>query len=246
MIILHGEDAIEKLPLDGNGSDIVKGALVTPGVTAGQDLSTYIVSGAAGDDVIGILLSIHDFSVVGDSTPEDGLAYVRGEIAYVNPNTILAAEYANTASDDIDVASYNNSTGVVTITSLENNIDGSWLFVRAGSGIGQLGYLKASASGNATFKSVLTTDLSSSSKVLKILRNGHRPLFLNTDRDKLSSQAAAGTFKARIIKSQFRATSSEGWEDLDPTKHHDLQLDSQQAGFRSLIVLENGFFAPND
>ena len=244
MRIVQGPSFTEDFSLDGGGSDIVDGALVELGQTVTSNKGHVIISSAAGADAIGVKLGIHDFSADADSTPEDGLINVIGKIEYALPGCIIAAEYADAADDDVAVAS--STSTVVTITSLEDDIDYGWLFCRAGTGVGQLGYLVASASGNCTLKNALTTQLDSTSLVIKILPVGHRLLFMNPERDLLASQAAVGTFAARIVLNQVRYKGSKGWETLNPVTDHDRQLDGLGATFRSLFTLANSHFTPID
>ena len=242
MRIIEGPSSIEKLPLDGNGADIVDGAYITPGITAGQDLSVFVKAAADGAQGYGCLLGLHDFSEVGDSTPEDGLVHVFGEVETAKPGAIIQAEYSQATADLITVTSY--AAPVITVTNLEDNIDGSWVYVVEGTGLGQLGYLDASAAGNATLKSAFTTALDNTSKFVKILRPGHALLAMTTNRDELKSQAAAGTFTAKVLYSEIRFAGSQGWERLDPTKHHNLQgLTSKQFKVRSRFAPLNTFFS---
>lgn len=244
MKIIQGPSRLIKLPIDGGGADINDGALIGPGTTAGTNLGVFVKAAASGADAIGVLEGLHDFSVVGDSAPEDVVSHVLQFVNLALPGSIIAAEYDDTDSITADGGS---SGTTLTITSLEDNIDSSWIYVVSGNAAGQLHYVDASAAGSCTLGSTPATAIGTSDEVIKILRPGHGLLKMNTAGDKLGSDAAAGTFVARVIKSQVRYAGSAGWEDLNPTKHDGLTgLNGKQPKFRSLIVLANSFFTPID
>ena len=246
MRIISGPSAIMKFPITGEGTNVVDGALITRGITAGTDLGVAIVSGAAGLNAVGCLLGLYTSTSAIDADPEAGTLYPQVEVEVALPGAQIAAEYALDAANDIDVASATST--VITITSLEDNIDSSWIYVSAGTGAGQLNYLVASAAGNCTIKNATgLTTLDSTSKVIKILRLFHALLYMVTDRSKLSSQAAVGTFAARVLRNQIKYAGSQGWEDLDPTKHHGLTgLQNKNVAFRSIFVLGLSFLTPID
>lgn len=241
-IIRNSPSRIRFVPIDGNGSDINEGAVVMPGVTDDQDRSVFIVASGAGADALGVLASIHDFSVTGDSTPELGDADILVGVHEFEPGCEVAALMADDADNDVDVASA--TTTVITITSVEDDIDGAWVYVRAGTGIGQLGYCTASASGTLTLKSALTTTLDSTSKLLIMRPAAWQLVEINTAADKIKSTAAAGSLPWRVIENQYRFQGSETWERLNPTKHHNKQLNGLAPQFRQILSPTDTFKNP--
>lgn len=242
MIIVSPSRGLLKLPIDGVGSDIQAGAVLSPGTvttdSTAKTLGTFGLSVATGADAIGILVPLQDFSVVGDTDTYSGSAHVLKEVDPFYPGCLVAAEYDQT--DTMAVASYSAPT--ITVTSLEDDIDGSWVYVVSGTGAGQLGFLVTSASGSAALKSAFTTALDNTSVLIKILRVGHGLLKMNATCDKLGTDAAAGTFTARVIKNQMKYAGQEGWIDMDPGLHHNLQLSGLSPVFRSIITPINTFF----
>lgn len=225
------------LPVDGAGVDVEKGALMTFGVTAATDMGVYIVSGAAGADVVGLLGNLHDFSDTGDSTPEVATkSYVTHEIELFCGVPILAVEYDLT--DVIDATG--GSANTITATSLEDNIDGGWIYIVSGTGIGQLAHINSAASGTATLATIDTAPVSADT-FIKILAPNIQAVKLNTARTKIGSDAAAGSWTVHILKNQFTHRGVTGrWIDLDPLLHHNLQgLDSRDVKFRSLVIPRN-------
>lgn len=235
---------LTRIPIDGQGADIVEGAVVVPGVTAGTNLSVAILAGSAAADAIGLMAHLHDFSVVGDSAQENGAAaYVYGQVAAFEPGCEVAAEVSNHADDDVDVASATST--VITITSLEDNIDGSWFYVRAGTGIGQLQYVDASASGNFT-TDTMTTTLDSTSKVIIMRRQFHQLVELTADRAKIASTAAAGSCPWRVLRNEFKFDGQELWTELEPDKHNGLELNGKNPVFRQILSPANTLLNPLD
>ena len=242
-IIRNRPSRVQYLPIDGNGSDIREGAVIMPGVTDDQDRSVFIKATSAAADAFGLLATLHDFSVVADSKPEDGLAYVLQPVVPFLPGCEVAAEMADDADNDVDVASATST--VITVTSSEDDIDGGWIFVRAGTGEGQLGYLTASAAGTMTIKSAFTTDLTSSSKLIIMRPVAWQLVELDSNADKIKSTAAAGALKWRVLENQIRYPG-ELWTRLDPTKHHNLQFGTSHPKLRQILVPADTFHNPLD
>lgn len=239
MKIIRGPSVIEKFAIDAASTAIVAGALMTYGVTDETDRSTAIISGAAGAGAIGILLS--SFAIADNSTPEDGLVYTEREIEMLMPGCQVAAELSLDAADDIAVTSFTGST--VTITSLEDDIDGGWLYTTVGPNIGHLGYIKTSSSGSCVYKTAPTTAPTSSSSVVKIHVFGHTLLLLTADRSKLATAAAVGTFRGNVLHSEIKYKGHD-WERLNPTKHDNLTgLDVLGVQFRTIFVPIDNYFA---
>lgn len=233
-IIRNRPSRLQSLPIDGNGSDIQPGAVLMPGVTADNNLSVAILATGAAADSIGLLAELHDFSISGDSKPDVGDVHVLRGIEPFLPGCEVAALMADDADNDVDVASATST--VLTITSVEDNIDGSWVYVRAGTGAGLLLYCDASASGTLTLKVASTTTLDNTSKLVILRRLFHKKVELDSTGTKIKSTAAAGSLPWRVIGNQFRKAGQEIWVDLDPSKHHNLNLSGQSPVFRQILV----------
>jgi len=231
MYIASGRDPVLiKVPLYGAAADIADGALIMPGTTAGTDLGLFIVATntAAGADALGVLQGIHDYSVVGDSAVA-GTSWVLGEVELCDQYSPIWIEYDQT--DTMAVAS--NSSTTLTITSLEDNIDTSWIF-NTTSGVKQLSFLVASASGSATQKTAM--GWTAADTCIKILRLGHQVAKLNTAGTKIGTDAAAGSWTVVVLENWFKA---DGYPltMLDPTKHDNLTLTN--ARFFAKILARN-------
>jgi hypothetical protein len=109
------------------------------------------------------------------------------------------------------------TTTTITLTSLEDNIDGSFLYVQGGTGAGQTNYLTAAASGSATLKAAFATSLDTTSTLIKILRRFHQKAGLNADGTMLGSYDAVGVHNVVVLDSFIERNGD--LVQLDPTKH---------------------------
>ena len=205
------------VPIYGAAADLPVGTMIKVGVTADTDLGACIKASGSSDipGVFGVLEETLDYSSDGE-TLQNGTSFVRKKVGLAFNNPIFELEFSQATADSM-VASSSSTT--VTVGSLEDNIDTSWVYVTAGTGRGQLQYLTAAASGSATMKAALGTTLDgSTSRIIKILRRFHQLVSLTSDGTKLSSQAAVGAVNARILDIRM-IRSSEKDEILDPTVH---------------------------
>jgi len=206
------------IPIYAAAVDIPNGAMLRVGATPGTDNGAAIAVSTGTSDapgVLGVLEETLDYSVDGE-TLIDGTSFVRKKVGLAFNNPIFELEFSLATADSI-VATSSGTT--LTIGSLEDNIDASFIYVTAGAGRGQLQYLTASAAGSATLKAAFGTTLDgSTSRVIKILRRFHQLLSLTSDGTKLSSQAAVGALNARILDIRM-IRASEKDECLDPVNH---------------------------
>lgn len=241
IIISSPKTPLINVALDGNTTDIVEGAVVIKGVTDEQDRGCGIVGSGACVDAFGILQELHDadHATEGDTTMEDGLIYTTKKVYPFLPGCIVAAEYDQSTAVTVD--SNVNSTSI-TAGSLEDDIDGGWIYMVSGTGIGQLFYITASTGGDATIKSASSTTCAQNDTFIKILTPFHPKQEVNTAADKLKSQAAAGTLLWVVLKNQYKLRGEEGWIDLDPTVHHNLL----GGGLNSKGIVFQALLAPRD
>lgn len=200
-------------PVKHGGTTIVDGALLMAGVTAETDLGVLILATSAGADCIGLLQG-QLASTVSD-TLVAGTVWNQRLIHPVTPMRVVKCQYDT--SDTAAVAS--TSTTTVTITSLEDNIDTSYLYGVSGTGIGTLAFVATSASGSCVTKTATGWD--STTTVIKILRLFHQLAKLNTTSDKIGTDAAAGSYTCLVLQNTI-TYGGQGLEPLDPTKHDNL------------------------
>lgn len=228
MINASGRDpVIVKVPLLATVS-LNQGALIMLGATADTDLGTAILAVTAGTDAIGTLRGKYTYSAT-NTTNLTGTQWVEVELELCDQYDLVEAEYDQ--ADTMAVASTSGTT--VTVTSLEDNIDGSWLYAVSGTGAGKLAFLTASASGSATSKTATAWD--STTVLIKILRFGHPLVKLNAASDKIGTDAAAGSWTVCIIENWVEYNGKK--ERLDPTKHDNVTFTNPR--FYSRLFVRN-------
>ena len=202
-----------------DATSLAFGEALMLGTTAETDdgaaITAYSNSSAEAVDFVGICM---------ETLTPTALLSAGGQRGKINmsPLAIYLIEYDLTTT--MAVASYAAPT--VTITSVENNWDSGWVYVVAGTGLGQLGYVDTVGSGVFSVDSNFATAVDSTSTMIKILPPGHLLTALNTTALKLKSQAAAGSgVSIRIISNYFK-DDGHLLTELDPDTH--------QAGFAGL------------
>jgi len=110
-----------------------------------------------------------------------------------NPHALYMAAY-----DQADAVSHTHAESgtAITITSIEDNIDGGWIYTTDGTDSsatyeGELRYITADDGTDLTVDSTLTVD--TSSDFIKLLPIGHRLVGLNAEATGLTSTAAASS-----------------------------------------------------
>lgn len=247
-------------PVSGAGANIPLGTPMMKGATGGTNFGVLIpITATSNTRAIGLLTKQHNFAASGDATTatlvswfaQNGslasgkTAFPSQEIALFGNNPIMRVEYSLTST--MAVASYSN--GTITITSYEANRDSGFVYVNAGTGIGQLGFIASSSSGSCVLTSALTTALDSTSKLTQIL-----PMFYDTPVWKintatvpttLDSTAAAGTGRA-VNLGNFLQKGDGIAQQIDPLTYHNSQGLSaiSQLVFWSYMALVDSAFYP--
>ena len=254
-------------PVSGAGSNIPVGTIMQAGATAGTNYSIAIpavttvgaTAGGGTGNPIGMLVEPHNYSASGDALtqtlnswwPNGKLAsgktqFPSRSIELLNVGVIFRMDYALSSATQVSVASATST--VITITSTEANLDGGWSYVVAGTGIGQLAFIKSSTTGAWTITANNTT-LDSTSKLIKILPIFHYlPTFLvntTTVPTLLDSLAAIGTARA-VQLGQYMVRPDGCPVRLDPGVHDGLSGLSALANitFYSHMQMQNTIWQP--
>lgn len=197
-------------------ADIQNGALLMPGVTAATDLGTLILATSAAADAVGVMAGLFDYSVKGTSVV-DGSGWVTAPVKPVFDCPVIEAQYD--LSDTMALAG-DETTKTITITSLEDNIDTSWLYCVAGTGAGQLRFVATSASGSCDISEAGSPEWDTGDTCVKILRLFHQLAKLNSTSTKIGTDAAAGAWTCVVIQNYIER---QGYRQvLNPTKHEAL------------------------
>ena len=235
MLTQKPETLEKEYPVYSASADIDKGALVSLGVTMGTDNGLVILSPADATGNIGIMGEDYDYSVEGSSVL--GTSDVMKTIL-INPLALIEAEYNQAGV----AATQNDTTTTITLTNLENNIDGAYLFAVDGNSQGNIRSLTASASGSCTILAKFTNDIASGDKFVKVLPTNHRLVVLTADRTQLSNTAAVGTAKMRVVGNTVVAPGIVGKAILRAGTHGQLDLGTGTISlYANLIALDNIF-----
>ena len=230
---------IIQLPVFGAAANILEGAAVVAGPTAGTDDGFVIVptsATAALADVVGVAAEQDTNTVTGADSNTTGTNYTLKKII-VNPDALYLFEYSQATADTLLVTS--TSTTTVTITSLEANLGRGYLYATAGTGAGRLTHINTSASGSCVTKEATGWD--ATTRVVKILPRFRKAAIFNSTFDKLATQAAVGGTGFRIFGNIIESDTI-GSQELDPTKHSGLTgLNSVNVKFFAIVKF-NAYF----
>jgi len=208
---------IVNLPIYGAAADVQQGAFLKAGATpATMNGALVLAAGnAAAPELMGRLAQKLVYATDGE-TLVAGTSFVTKPVILAHPFRIHRVEFDLTAASAI-VCTQAVSTTTMTVTSLEDDIDASFLYVVSGLGAGQTNYLTASASGACTLKAAFGTSLDTTSYFIKILRRFHTLISLSADGTKIASQVAVGTIKCVIMELWIQRGGNI--TQLNPTKH---------------------------
>lgn len=224
---------MKKYPLYSATTAIVEGAVIMKGATAGTNQGFGIIGAPAYPGVLGVTAEPDTNTSAGGDSKQDGTAYTRYKLI-VNPDAVYMCECTDPTTTNIAVASTSGTT--VTITSLEDDIDGGWLF---GSDY-QLQWIATAAAGSCTTKT--STGWTSSTKVTRLLPLFKILLDLNTASTKLLPAAAIGTGKV-IVSENYIEVQGAKREVLNPLKHSGVTYTSF-AKLYSDIIFQNHALEP--
>lgn len=208
-----------KWPVKRSSTQISYGGLLMPGVTAETDLGVLIQAASAAAGLAGRLKGLSfggvqykHYSTAVTDTLVDGTVWQLCDVELPMPCYIDTIEYDQT--DTMAVAS--TSTTTVTVTSLEDNIDTSWLYGVSGTAAGLLTFVQTSASGSCVTKTSSGWD--STTTLIKILRLFHKlgKIALVAGKpDMLGTDAAAGSWTIRVMQNKMKTNGT--WSYLNPT-----------------------------
>lgn len=228
MIAASGRDpVIIKVPILATAS-INQGAVLMPGVTADTNLGLAILGTGAIADAIGLLRAPYTYSATNTSNI-GGTQYVFVEAELLDQYQPIEVEYDQT--DTLAVASTSGTT--VTITSLDADIDGTWLYAVSGTGAGELAYCVSTASGSAVTKTATGWD--STTTCIKIMKLFHQLAKINATADMIGTDAADGSWTVAILENWVEYNGKK--EQLDPTKHDNVTFTNPK--FYSKLLVRN-------
>ncbi len=259
---LTGAEMIIKDEPVYDASEIVRGELLMLGTTDpgdGNDEGVSLVTAYdstpadSAENAVGIALEDKDTddspSIASDYSTSTGPCYAK---VIINPFAVYQAEHSLAAADDQAITS--TSTTTVTIDTLSDEIDGSWVyFPLLQSGVkGSLRFLDESAAGSATMDSALDEDGDSNDTAVIITPPNRYANNLTADATKISSgncQAINGATNIRVVQTYI--DRDRGIEVMRPAIHRGIDgLDDIKGGsgpkFYYDIVLKNHLFGAQE
>lgn len=242
-ICMDYPEGLMKLPIY-DASALVKGQGLKWGATADNTGNKALVDvDAEADDIFAILQETPASVVTNYQTPVIYQATVR---ILGNPS-LLKAYYDLTTSTDLDVAS--STSTVVTVSAVDDNMDGSWIYINSGTGAGQLRYIKAADTTTMTVNTAFTTTPDSTSDYILIrpvgLQAASAGVQLNATFDKiLAADNESATSSILVLKNFVQGPM--GIKELDITANSDLECDglnSRGVRFFSICMITDGIYA---
>ena len=165
--------------------------------------------------------------------------------AIINPFAVYLTEYSQAAADDEAVVGAGAAASTtVTITSLEDDIDGGWLYFTHLSGVqankGQLRYLAASAAGSATTLTAATC--TTAETYIKILPSNHELVDLDSSARYITTDAAASPVISLKVVQNYINPNGGAMEVLRPKLHDSsVQWDSNTKFYADLVLLNSAY-----
>ena len=144
-----------------DASAIIKGQALTDGTTTRG--AVLIDALATGVDFVGVSAEAKTCSTTALTTGTLVFAKV-----ILNPDSVYLAQYDPGTTPDMDITS--STTTVVTVATMDDDLDGSWLYINSGKGVGQLAFIGAADATTLTLDTTtaFTTALDSTSDALLI------------------------------------------------------------------------------
>lgn len=224
---------------DATAGGFAKGqGLIWGGGADGAGSYTCLVDSAAVPiDIFAVIVNDPSVNATNFQTPDIDKAKVQ----MVNIVPVWKAMWDMTAtSGAIDVSS--SSTTQLTHGSGDDDLDGCWVYICAGTGIGQLRYCKEAAATTKDPNTAFSTAPDSTSDFL-LIRGQGRPTGgqdLTATLDKLRSQVSS-TGQILILKNWIQGPT--GNDELDYDKHEIDGLNSRGVSFFSHICFMDTYFA---
>lgn len=239
-LIAEGANPVVRdCPLDDSG-EVIKGEPLTHGATtAGAHLITASVSSAA--NIVGVC---HE--TITPTSTDLATGTINFAKVIINPDSIWLAQWDDDESADIDVVS---STDTATTTgSNDDDLEGSWIYINSGTGVGQLAFIGEATTTVMTLDTTTawTTTPDSASDCLIIRKPWLHAggVDLSAGGDELDS-ALTATAEILILENYIGSTK-RAFAPLRPRQHHMLEgLNNDNVKFFSdIFFMDNIFFGP--
>ena len=230
-----------KLPIYDGSSVITKGQSLIWGQDASGTgtLNALVDSSAVPIDIFAIAAEGLTTTVTNYQTPLIKKAIVQ----LVNIVPVWKIYFDVAAGNDISVTS--STSTVVTHSSGDDNLDGAWIYINSGTGVGQLRYCKAAAATTKTVNTAFTTIPDSTSDYILIRGQGRPTGGVDLDSTfSLIKSTVSQTGQLLILKNYVQGPM--GTQELDVTANPGLEVDglnSRGVRFYSDVIFMDTFFS---
>jgi len=240
-ICMDYQEGIMKLPVYGT---LYKGQALKWGTDAAAEANRALVTvDAQADDQFAICQEAVT-STMNATTPTMTQATVR----ILNNPSLLKIYYDMSTSNDADVSSSTNTA--VTVAAVDDYLEGSWIYINSGTGVGQLRYIKTCTTTVLTVNTAFTVTPDSTSDFILIrypgLQASGTGLSLDTTYYSMIATVLNETDTSLIIPLKNFVQGPMGIKELDITANPDLETDGlngRGVRFFSICVNTDGLYA---
>jgi len=202
-------------------------------------LNALVDSAAVPVDVFAVLCETPATTTTNYATP---LIY-QAKVQLVNVVPVWKVYWDLAAANDIDVSS--STSTVLTHASGDDNLDGSWVYINSGTGIGQLRYVSAANATTKTVNTAFTTTPDATSDFI-IIRNIGRPTGGQDLDSTFSMLTSAVSATGQLIILKNFVEGPMGTQELDVIKNGHLEadgLDTRGVRFFSHVIFMDTTFS---
>jgi len=148
----------------------------------------------------------------------------QAKVHMVDNPKVFKAYYDMAAANDLSVAS--STSTVITVAACDDNLDGSWVYINSGTGVGQLRYVKAADATTLTVNTAFTTTPDSTSDFILIRPQGlpEGGVALDSTFSKIKSVLDETTSQKILVLKNF-VEGPMGTKVLDITANSHLETD---------------------
>lgn len=236
-IVSNYPEGVMKLPVY-DASALTKGQVLKWGAEgSGTGNKALIDVADTAADAFAILMETPSSVVTNLQTP----VLYQAQVRILNNPSLLKIYYDMSTSNDLDVSS--STSTVITVAAVDDDMDGSWVYINSGTGAGQLRYVKAADTTTLTVNTAFTTTPDSTSDFILIRPVGIQASSTGLALDSTFSKIAPvlnETATSSIIPLKNFVQGPMGTKELDITANSDLEtdgLDSRGVRFYSICIL---------
>ena len=165
--------------------------------------------------------------------------------AIINPFAVYKTEYSQLAADDETATTNEVADTTITLTAIEQGIDGGWIYSTHLSPIaaerGQLRYVSAAAVNTLTYLTAATYTAASTT-LIKILPSNHELVDLTADGTKIATDLPASPVISLKVVQNYVEPNGNALEVLRDALHDSsVQYDSLTRFYADVVLLNSAY-----